>query len=142
MSGSENEADNINLSFSPGFPTPSDQYLMSISAFREAIRNLSQLLIDNDWRDLTSDSRLLKVMEEQLRDIIKNLEQLGNDPSGNKIDLQSILNVLCSALVELYKASDLSNVPDIQVSSLRYDHFIACRQYLNLAIKLMLVYQE
>jgi hypothetical protein len=136
MSEPENGANNI-TSLNPGFYEPSDQYLMHISASREVIRSLSALLIDTDWRRLTCDSRELKTMEEQLRVVIKDLELLGNNPSKGKIDMDAILNALYSALVELYKASDLSDTPDILTRSSRYDNFIACRNYLNLAITLM-----
>lgn len=136
MSEPENGPNNI-TSLNPGFYEPSDQYLKHISAIREVIWSLSALLIDTDWRRLTSDSRELKTMEEQLRDVIKDLERLGKDPSKGRIDMDAILNALCSALVELYKASDLSDVPDFLARSSRYENFIACRNYLNLAISLM-----
>jgi hypothetical protein len=115
--------------------------LLAIYTYRETIHKLSILLIDADWSELKSDSTVIKTVEEQLRDTIKNLEKLRDRPMGKKVNMEGILRAINNALKELYRAKDLTKEENIQIISTlpkdKYERLESCRDYIELAMGLM-----
>jgi hypothetical protein len=123
----------FNTSFDQQEP---DEYLQRVRAYKQLLQNINKLLIGTDWRTLTSASSAISTAESQLRDVISNLEDLGDDPEG-KIDMTAILEHLNAALIGIYQCSDLSDQSDVHISTSRYSKIPESRACIKVAIGLL-----
>lgn len=109
--------------------------LQRMYAYRAKIHEISALLIDEDWRKLTSNT--IDVLTSDLREIIKGFEEIRTRPISNDYNIDGILDDLNNALGRLYEFSDLREKPDLGSKSSYYTKIRECRESLNLAIGLM-----
>lgn len=125
------------LHFSTGYFPPSspDPFLEHICAYREVLRDLAGKMMEINWRRLKDPSDIFDLIDSQLRDVIKNLADLGDDPMEDRIDMTNVMSLLYRILVDWYAIADLSDLND----SARYEKIANCHQQMRLAIQLLTV---
>ena len=120
-------------------PVELDDYLKHILAYKDALEQVSNLLLTTSWKEFTFQSDISKTIIEELTKTILMLEKLGNDPKGNRFKISAIRDVLYQALDEFNQALDLAGARASQSRSSRFQHIIDCRKQLTLAQQLMSV---
>jgi hypothetical protein len=125
------------LHFSTGFFTPSEQdpFIEHVNAYRDVLKDIADTIMGINWRKLKDPSEVFDVVESQIRDVIKNLGNLGDDPVEDRIDMRNVLLLLYKILADWYSVADLSDLND----SSRYEKTGICHQNILLAIRLLTV---
>lgn len=118
-------------------PVESDDYLKHILAYKDALEQVSNLLLTTSWEEFTFQSDISKTIIEELTKTILMLEKLVNDPKGNRFKISAIRDVLYQALDEFNQALDLAGARASQSRSSRFKNIINCRKQLTLAQQLM-----
>lgn len=118
-------------------PTSTEQYLASLSAYRDQIDQLSKLIHVTPPLEFLNDHEKLSNINLQIADVIDNLENLSGNLLGERFNKTAVLRHLNSARVELTIAATLVGDHDRQVQIMCFDHIVKCREYLNIAKSLM-----
>ncbi len=101
----------------------------TIFTYQEVIDGLSQMLLDEDWDSLKSDSPLLSTVKSTLRDTIKALEKMEREGKEKNVDISSVIGAVRKAHIALTQALVL-----LSKRNIKYPQYLDnCRDYLNLA---------
>ncbi len=122
---------------SKGSSTAAHRYLAQISAYRETILQISNILLDTSQFELGSNHPRLINYEKQIADVIRNLENLDSAPAGVKFKKQAVLTALNNARDELGMALLLLKASDPEKAVRGVKNITRCRGHLNLALRHM-----
>lgn len=136
MPGSHN-ADERTTNARTGSAGQPDKYLQTVRFYREGVQNLSRELMKKSWLELKNTSPEFTTVDSQLRDTILALENLGEDPKENRVDISAVLGALNDALEELYGVAVLADMARTVDRLKAFNKIRQCRKYLNHAANLM-----
>ena len=122
---------------SSGTPPSTDQYLASLTAYREQIQQLSKMLFVTSQSELLSDNKTLRNIDLQLTDVIYNLEKLSGNPLGKKFNKTAFLKHLNNASLEINTVLYLAGSKSQMTSTKCFEHIVKCCEHLNMAKSLI-----
>jgi hypothetical protein len=91
------------------------------------------VLLGQDFRTLQTSPAVIETAEQELRDTISELRNLGVTYARStlNIELLAVLAELSNALSALYRAWDAAEAPTSDQRALFSNHMISCRSYLR-----------
>jgi hypothetical protein len=124
-----------------GSPDPIKQFKAIINAYKEDLKQLSQILRKTTLRDLVNNPEKLNEYEQIIIDVIGNIELLGRSPPGWNFKKSEVIQNLENAQVELGQAQYFltyrESNPQASAESLKHIH--PCRRHLDLAASGMIL---